>query len=76
MQLQAHNGLQNLEQGQLWECAQGYVYIAEMGKRLLHYKLLKHPEQKAVITRMTGLESMQDYLKANDARLLKPGSRH
>jgi hypothetical protein len=63
-----------LEKGQLWKCAHGYVYIVETGKRIIHYKLLKCPEQKGVMTRMVRCEAMQRYLDANEAELAIAGS--
>ncbi len=70
MKTDARKCSRELEKGQLWKCAQNYVYIVEMGRRLIHYKLLKYPTQKGVLTRMVGLEAIQGYLKANDGELV------
>ena len=59
-----------LEKGQLWKIEQGYVYIADLGKRLIHYKMLKQPNQKAVATRLIGVDALATYLRHNEAQLV------
>jgi hypothetical protein len=59
-----------LEKGQLWKLENGYVYIVELGKRLIHYKLLRQPNQKAVITRLIGMQELLTYLKHTEAFLI------
>lgn len=48
----------------------GYVYIAELGKRLIHYKLLKQPHQKAVATRLIAVDALASFLRHNEAELV------
>ncbi len=60
-----------LEKGQLWKLEHGYLYIVELGKRLIHYKLLRQPTQKAVVTRLIGIEELLTYLKHNEAQLVQ-----
>ncbi len=63
-----------LKPGQLWQADGAYVQIVELGKRLIHYKMLKHPNQKAVLTRMIGIEALLAYLKNTEATLVSsPG---
>ncbi len=59
-----------LEKGQLWKVEHGYVYIVELGKRLIHYKMLKHPDQKAVMTRLIGIEALVNFLRHSEAELV------
>src|SRR5215831_21365914 len=33
-----------LEKGQLWKVDDAYLQIVELGKRLIHYKLMKKPD--------------------------------
>ena len=40
-----------LEQGQLWKTNGGYVQIWHIGKRLIDYKMMKQPGQRAVRTK-------------------------
>lgn len=63
-----------MKAGQLWKVEQGYLYIVEMGKRLIHYKMLRQPKQRAVVTRMIGIEALLKYLKQSEAELVNcPG---
>ena len=59
-----------LEKGQLWKVDENYLQIVDLGKRLIHYKLMKKPDQKAVITRMIGVEALAVYLRSNEATLV------
>jgi len=59
-----------LEKGQLWKLENGYLYIVELGKRLIHYKLLRQPNQKAVVTRLIGVQELLTYLKHTEASLV------
>ena len=70
MQIEEKNGLHRLEAGQLWKIEHGYIYIVELGKRLIHYKMLRQPNQKAVTTRMIGIEALLNYLRQNEAQLV------
>ena len=70
MQIEEKNCLHQLEAGQLWKLEHGYIYIVELGKRLIHYKMLRQPNQKAVATRMIGFEALLNYLTQNEAQLV------
>jgi hypothetical protein len=70
MQIEEKNRLHGLEAGQLWKIEHGYIYIVELGKRLIHYKMLREPNQKAVTTRMIGIEALLNYLRQNEAQLV------
>jgi hypothetical protein len=70
MQIEENNRLHGLEAGQLWKVENGYVHIVELGKRLIHYKMLRKPKQKAVVTRMIGLEALLKYLSQSEAQLV------
>lgn len=59
-----------LEAGQLWRLEHGYVYIVELGKRLIHYKMLRHPDQRAAVTRIIGIEALLRYLDNSEATLM------
>lgn len=63
--------VRTLEKGQLWRIENGYVYIVELGKRLIHYKMLRQPDQKAVTTRMIGIDALAIYLRHNEAELVR-----
>ena len=70
MQLEETNRLHRLEAGQLWKLDHGYVYIVELGKRLIHYRMLRQPDQRAAVTRMIGIESLLNYLRQSEAELV------
>ena len=59
-----------LEKGQTWKLEHGYLRIAELGKRLVHYKILRQLNQHAVTTRLIGVVELLVYLKHNEAELV------
>lgn len=70
MQIEEKDRLHRLEAGQLWKIEHGYVYIVELGKRLIQYKMLRQPNQRAVMTRMIGVEALLNYLRQSEAVLV------
>jgi hypothetical protein len=62
--------LKPLEKGQMWKVEHGYIYIVELGKRLIHYKMLREPKQKAVLTRMIGFDALAKFLTQSEAELV------
>jgi hypothetical protein len=70
MQLGASTRLRGLQAGQLWKIEHGYVYIVELGKRLIQFKMLKYPNQRAVVTRLIGVEAFLNYLSQSEAELV------
>jgi hypothetical protein len=62
---------QPLAKGQLWKTESSYVQIVELGKRLIHYKMPKELGQRAVKTHTVGIETLENYLTTNEARLVK-----
>jgi hypothetical protein len=59
-----------LAKGQLWRTKQGHIRIVELGKMLVHYKLLRDLRQMRR-TQMSRIDSMEVYLKTNRARLVE-----
>ena len=68
------NSQQVLAKGQLWEMNNAYIQIVELGKMLIHYKMMKQLGQMQVRTRMSTIDTMGSYLKSNRARLVTKGS--
>ncbi len=60
-----------LAKGQIWKTKDFHVQIVERGNILVHYKLLKDLGQMRR-TQMSRVESMEDYLRTNKARLIQP----
>jgi hypothetical protein len=48
----------------------GYIQIWNVGKRLIDYKMMKQPGQKAARTQGTGIETLKEYLKTQKAVLV------
>jgi hypothetical protein len=65
---------QRLAKGQLWRLSNAYIQIVELGKRLIHYKMMSDPEDTWARTQMSSIETMWVYLKTRHARLVKTGS--
>ena len=59
-----------LAKGQLWKMDHTHIQIVDLGKMLVHYKMLRELGQMRR-TQMSRIESMEDYLKTNEAQLVK-----
>ena len=70
MQIEERMRPQGLEKGQLWKIEHGYVYIAELGKRLIHYKMLRQLNQRAVPTSLIGVDALVIFLMHSEAELV------
>jgi hypothetical protein len=62
-----------LAEGQLWRLSHVYIQIVELGKRLIHYKMMSRPDETGVKTQMSGIETMADYLRTRRAQLVRTG---
>ena len=58
-----------LAKGQLWRTEQGHIRIVELGKMLVHYKMLRELRQMRR-TQISRIDSMVAYLKTNRAELV------
>jgi hypothetical protein len=68
-------GLQPLASGQRWKTKDAYIEIVELGKRLIHYRMVRHLGQMRR-TQTSGIDTMESYLKAHEARLVKGASKN
>jgi hypothetical protein len=59
-----------LAKGQLWRTEKGHIRIVELGKMLVHYKMLRDLRQMRR-TQMSRIESMEVYLRTNRAELVE-----
>jgi len=64
-----------LANGQLWKTASAYIQIVELGKRLIDYRMMRELGQIRRI-QTSSIETMESYLKTNEARLVKGNSRN
>lgn len=56
--------------GQMWQLKVGQMQITGIGKLLASYKVFRAPGQKGVQTQMSGIGSLQKYLRDNKAALM------
>jgi hypothetical protein len=59
-----------LAKGQLWKTNNGHIRIIELGKMLVHYKMLRDLRQMRR-TQMSRIDNMQVYLRTNRAQLVE-----
>ena len=59
-----------LAKGQLWRTGNGHIRIVELGKMLVHYKMLRDLRQMRR-TQTSSIDNMEDYLKTNRAKLVE-----
>lgn len=60
-----------LAKGQLWQARHLYVYIVDLGKRLIHFKLMDHPKDTWARTQISAVETLWRYLHSRHAKLVK-----
>jgi hypothetical protein len=70
MKSKATSSLPMLQKGQLWKTKTARVEIMEMGKLLAHYRFFVDGRTR-VSTTMARVRFIQDYLNANDGKLIK-----
>jgi hypothetical protein len=59
-----------LAKGQLWKTEKGHIRIVDLGKMLVHYKMLRELHQMRR-TQMSRIDTMLGYLKTNGAQLVE-----
>ncbi len=59
-----------LAKGQLWKTEECHIRIVDLGKMLVHYKMLRDLRQMRR-TQMSRIDSMVVYLKTNRAELVE-----
>jgi hypothetical protein len=59
-----------LAKGQLWRTEKGHIQIVDLGKMLVHYKMLRELHQMRR-TQMSRIDTMLGYLKTNGAQLVE-----
>jgi hypothetical protein len=70
MQIEEAKRLHPLEEGQTWKLEHGYLHIVELGKRFVHYKILRQLHQHAVATKLIGVVELLIYLRHSEAKLM------
>ncbi len=59
----------SIEAGQVWKLEGGTCHIGEVGKRLVHYKLLKGDATRGYMS-LSNVETLLQHLKAKKAVLV------
>ena len=75
MKANRKKALPALANGQLWKTDTAYIQIVELGKRLIDYRMMRELGQSRR-TQTSSIETMENYLKTNEARLVKGNSRN
>ena len=63
-----------LAKGQLWNLSNFYIQIVELGKRLIHYRMMSDLKETGARIKTSSIEVMWEYLKSRRARLVNSGS--
>ena len=59
-----------LQAGQLWKIEYGYLQIVELGNWIIHYRMLREPDQRTAPTRPIALEALINFLRQSEAELV------
>ena len=63
--------VKELAKGQIWKLPDSHIEILEIGKRLTHYRHFRSFDAKRVPIQLTGIQTIQAYLKSNKAILIQ-----
>ena len=75
IKVNSKKALPALARGQLWKTETAYIQIVDLGKRLIDYRMMRQLGQSRR-TQTSTIETMEKYLKTNEARLMKGNSRN
>ena len=59
-----------MAQGQVWRIDDAYLYIVEIGRRMIYYKMARQAGERTLATQMIGIDALAAYLKATEATLM------
>jgi hypothetical protein len=63
-----------LAKGQLWKLSHLYIQIVELGKKLIHYRMLTDIKEPGAKIKTSEVDVMWGYLKSRRAQLVHGGS--
>ena len=72
METEAKKAPRGLAPGQVWKLDHAYLYIVQFEKLLVHYRMLREPEQRTALTRLIRMDALTNFLRLNDAELWDP----
>ena len=68
-----------LAKGQVWQTKAANIEIVGVGKRLVHYRIIRQLRPRRLSAQISGIGPMENYLKTNKATLatgpVTPGSK-
>ena len=56
--------------GQLWNTDNTYLQIVELGRNLVHYRIMRQPGQTGLVSGLIRIEALAIYLMACEATLI------
>lgn len=59
-----------LAQGQLWKLNHLYIHIVELGKRMIHYRMLSDVKDPGARIKTSSVDVLWRYLQSRHARLV------
>jgi hypothetical protein len=59
-----------LAKGQFWKLGDMYLQISELGKLLVHYRMMKQPGKRGARRHSIGIDKLEAYLRTNKALLV------
>lgn len=59
-----------LAEGQLWKLNHLYIQIVELGKRLIHYRMLSDLKERGARIKTSSVDVLWRYLQSRHARLV------
>ena len=60
-----------LAKGQLWKLSHLYIQVVELGKKLIHYRMLSDAQESGARVKTSDVKVMWDYLKSRHAQLVQ-----
>ena len=63
-----------LATGQTWKLNDFYIQIVELGKKLIHYRMLSDLKETGARIKTSGVDVMWGYLKSRHAQLVNNAS--
>jgi hypothetical protein len=65
-----HSRPASLAKGQLWKLNHLYIQIVELGKRLIHYRMLSDLKETGARIKTSSVDVLWRYLQSRHARLV------
>ena len=69
-------GRSRLAKGQVWKTRFARIEVVGLGDTLIQYRVTRQFGRRQVSAQLSGIEAMENYLKTNEARLVKGASKN